>query len=334
MSKKIIAICGSYGKTSLKEILFQILSSKFRVLQSFGNENTPLGISKLVNKLTSEHQILLLEFGEFVVGDIRGLCEFFPPNIGIITGINNQHHERMGGIDKAIQCMFEMAEFCETLVLNIDDQNVRENWQKYAQKNQEIWFYSSENNEKSSLRFQKAEFDKESLNWKVEVAKEDLEQLENLTVFTDNLTNRKITENSVENSKQIEEKNKKNETNSAQILENNLAKKLESYLEDDYILDEFNNSNKQIQKEKQTETFEIKLLGKYAVGNLICGIIISKKLEMTDLEIQLGVANVVPIKHRLEPIWNEKNQVLVVDDSYNGNIDGVLEAIDVLARLK
>ena len=343
MSKKIIAICGSYGKTTLKEILFQILSSKFKVLQSFGNENTPLGISKLVNKLTHEHQILLLEFGEFVVGDIRGLCELFPPNIGIITGINNQHNERMGGIENAIKCMFEMAEFCKTLVLNIDDQNVCENWQKYAQKNQEIWFYSSKNNEKSSLKLQKAEFDKESLSWKVEITKEDLKELENLTVFTGNLatkeTNTKASENLISKSTKIQEKAAESQINyaknSSQSLENNLAKNLESHLEDDYILDEFNNSKKQTQtREKQVETFEIKLLGEYVVGNLICGLIIGKKLEMSNLEIQLGFANVVPIKHRLEPIWNEKSQVLVVDDSYNGNIDGVLEAIEVLTRLK
>ncbi len=307
MSKKIIAICGSYGKTTLKEILFQILSAKFKVLQSFGNENTALGISKLVNKLTTEHQILLLEFGEFAVGDIHNLCKLFPPNIGIITGINNQHNERMGGIDNAIKCMFEMAEFCQTLILNIDDQNVRENWQKFVQKNQEIWFYSSENNSQS-VQFQKAKFDKENWSWKIEITKKELQGL-----------TKSLNKNLTQNSDQMQKEKEENPTNSTQILENNL--------EDNYILD----NKSQIE---QTEIFGIHLLGKYAVGNLICGLIIGKKLGMSDLQIHLGLQNVVPIKHRLEPIWNEKSQILVIDDSYSGNIDGVLEAIEVLARLK
>lgn len=337
MSKKIIAICGSYGKTTVKEILFQILSTKFKVLQSFGNENTPLGISKLVNKLTNQHQILLLEFGEFVVGDIRGLCKLFPPNIGIITGINNQHNERMGGIDKAIQCMFEMAEFCETLVLNIDDGNVRENWQKYVQKNQEIWFYSSQNNssendfskseqnnQKNSLKFQKAEFDKENLSWKVEITKKELDNLDSFFVLKN--------ENKLENQTANEITNKVE--NQIELTREKLAKndqtKLESEIKNDYAFATKNTTEIEI----QTEIFKIHLLGKYAVGNLICGLIIGKKLGLTDLEIHLGLQNIKPIKHRLEPIWNEKSQVLVVDDSYNGNIDGVLEAIEVLTRLK
>jgi len=376
--KKIISICGSYGKTTLKEILSQVLSVRFNVLETVGNENTPLGISKLVDKLTAKHDILLLEFGEFVVGDIAGLCKLFLPNIGIITGINTQHHERMGGIENAIKCMFEMALFCEILILNIDDQNVADNWQNLVKKDQQVWFYSSQNDSQSSLWFQKAEFDKENLSWKVIIPKENLQNIQNpeKSEILENLENTNLTQNSVSNLEKNTEKNTENSQNenmenqgnsgqnfsqksslntNSNSLENqgktatiissqknmpNLRPKLT-----DLILPKTQQTRKNknletlenfenIENSKILETFEINILGEYAVGNLICAVIIGKNLGMTDLEIRKGLRNVSPIKHRLEPIWNENSGVLVIDDSYSGNIDGVLEAIEVLDRLK
>ena len=353
--KKIISICGSYGKTTLKEILSQVLSVRFNVLETVGNENTPLGISKLVDKLTAKHDILLLEFGEFVVGDIAGLCKLFLPNIGIITGINTQHHERMGGIENAIKCMFEMALFCEILILNIDDQNVADNWQNLVKKDQQVWFYSSQNDSQSSLWFQKAEFDKENLSWKVIIPKENLQNIQNpeKSEILENLENTNLTQNSVSNLEKNTEKNTENSQNenmenqgktatiiSSQKNTPNLRPKLTDLIlpktqqtRQSKNLETLENSEN-IENSEILETFEINILGEYAVGNLICAVIIGKNLGMTDLEIRKGLRNVSPIKHRLEPIWNENSGVLVIDDSYSGNIDGVLEAIEVLDRLK
>lgn len=63
---KVIAITGSYGKTTTKEILATILKEKYKVLMTEGTKNTPLGISKLINEeLTSEHQVFIVEMGAY-----------------------------------------------------------------------------------------------------------------------------------------------------------------------------------------------------------------------------------------------------------------------------
>ena len=91
-----IGITGSYGKTSVKEILKTILSQKFRVLSSPDSYNTPLGIALTVKDLDSTHDILLAEMGARHVGDIKELCELVNPQYGVLTGLNTQHLESFG----------------------------------------------------------------------------------------------------------------------------------------------------------------------------------------------------------------------------------------------
>lgn len=87
-----IAITGSYAKTSVKNILTTMLSKKFNVCCSPLNYNTPLGLSKTVlEHLTVRDQVLVAEMGARYVGDIKELCDLIEPEIGLITGIGNQH---------------------------------------------------------------------------------------------------------------------------------------------------------------------------------------------------------------------------------------------------
>jgi UDP-N-acetylmuramoyl-tripeptide--D-alanyl-D-alanine ligase len=157
---RIIAIAGSYGKSSVKNALEQILSQKFNVLATVGNENTPIGISRLINSnLSAKIQIVILEFGEYVIGDIREMCEFYCPDIGVITGINEAHLERMGGIDNTIKSIFELAENLpkdSNIYLNKDDKRIVENYGKFC-RDLKVNFYASEN--------VKASFDTEKLKY-------------------------------------------------------------------------------------------------------------------------------------------------------------------------
>lgn len=106
-----IGITGSYGKTSVKEILKTILSQKFRVLSSPESFNTPLGIALTVKDLDSTHDILLAEMGARHVGDIKELCELVNPQYGILTGLNTQHLESFGSIETIKQTKNELFEY-------------------------------------------------------------------------------------------------------------------------------------------------------------------------------------------------------------------------------
>lgn len=86
-----IAITGSYGKTSVKNFLGEMLSEKYNVLITPSSYNTPMGISKTVNSLDSTYDVFIAEFGARRVGDIKELMRMVKPDYSILTGINSQH---------------------------------------------------------------------------------------------------------------------------------------------------------------------------------------------------------------------------------------------------
>ena len=95
-----IGITGSYAKTSVKHILFDMLSEKYNVCMSPHSFNTPMGLTKVVLKyLKPENQILIAEMGAKQVGDIAYLCNIINPQHAIITGIGSQHLETFGSVE-------------------------------------------------------------------------------------------------------------------------------------------------------------------------------------------------------------------------------------------
>jgi UDP-N-acetylmuramoyl-tripeptide--D-alanyl-D-alanine ligase len=122
-----IGIAGSYGKTSMKEFLVHILSSKFDVAYTKGNLNTIWGNAQMVidsfpesfatqpetsNQQTSNHtlpQILISEMGEYKIGEIAEIARLVNPTIGILTGINEAHLERYKKIENTIKACFEIV---------------------------------------------------------------------------------------------------------------------------------------------------------------------------------------------------------------------------------
>lgn len=94
---KIIGITGSYGKTSTKYFLKELLSVKYNVYMTPGNYNTPMGVTRAVREgLRPTHEIFLCEMGARHVGDITELCDLVHPHMGIVTSIGPQHLETFG----------------------------------------------------------------------------------------------------------------------------------------------------------------------------------------------------------------------------------------------
>ena len=105
-----IGITGSFGKTSVKNILTGILSQKYRVLSTPGSYNTPLGISLTVKKLDATHDIFIAEMGARHVGDISDLAAIVKPQYAVLTGVNTQHLESFGSEEKILETKFELFE--------------------------------------------------------------------------------------------------------------------------------------------------------------------------------------------------------------------------------
>ncbi len=124
----LIGITGSYGKTSTKFIIAEILSLRYQVLATPGSYNTPMGICKVINEqLRAEHQVLVLEMGIRHPGDIRELCAIAQPHIGVVTAVGPMHLETMGSLEAIAREKSELVACTRPggpVVLNADDPRV------------------------------------------------------------------------------------------------------------------------------------------------------------------------------------------------------------------
>lgn len=132
---KVIAISGSYGKTTTKEFLYSFLRTKFSVLKTPESYNTLFGISKVVAyELTGEYDFFICEMGAYKVGEIKELCLTVPPDHVMLTGINEQHIDRFKRIENTIKAKFEMLDYSDPAgfaVINGNSKLVRDNYSSH-----------------------------------------------------------------------------------------------------------------------------------------------------------------------------------------------------------
>ena len=122
---KIIGITGSYGKTSSKNILSDILNVRYNALPTPRNLNTYNGLIMTVNNNMDKFtDIFIAEMGAYVKGEIKGLCDLVKPKYGILTTIGTAHLESFGSEENIISSKFELIESLPQdgfAILNGDD---------------------------------------------------------------------------------------------------------------------------------------------------------------------------------------------------------------------
>jgi UDP-N-acetylmuramoyl-tripeptide--D-alanyl-D-alanine ligase len=140
-----IGIAGSYGKTTMREILKSVLLEGKKVAAPPHNHNTLLGISNFIKNLKGDEEVLIFEFGEYYRGDIKEMCELVNPELGIITGINEAHLEKFKSLDNTISTIFELSDWLhgKTVYANGENKLVKENALKehivYTKNGLENW---------------------------------------------------------------------------------------------------------------------------------------------------------------------------------------------------
>ena len=107
----VIAITGTNGKTTTKELLGAVLSQKFKILITKGNLNNHIGVPLTLLKITDKHEIAVIEMGASKKGDIKDLVEIALPNYGIITNIGKAHLEGFGDLDTLKKTKFELYDY-------------------------------------------------------------------------------------------------------------------------------------------------------------------------------------------------------------------------------
>jgi len=118
----VVAITGSYGKTSTKGYVAHILSASYSVVASPASFNNLMGLSRAVNdRVVPGTEVFIAEMGVYGRGEIRELSESFPPDIAAITTIGEAHLARMGSREVIFQAKSEITEKARTVVLPIDE---------------------------------------------------------------------------------------------------------------------------------------------------------------------------------------------------------------------
>jgi UDP-N-acetylmuramoyl-tripeptide--D-alanyl-D-alanine ligase len=242
----VIGITGSYGKTSLKEILAVVLSSGFKIVKTPNNINTDLGIAYFIiaqQKEIAEADFFIVEMGAYQIGDIAKICDLISPKYSFLTGINESHLERFGGIENTIKAKFELAErTARKVILNFTDENVKNNYTRFKLSDVMGVDYSSVSEINFLPNFFGLSFDYDG------------------------------------------------------------------------------------------KTFSTKLLAKHNIILMAMALALAKELSLDLNKAIVPIAAMPIIKNRLEPISNTASNLMIIDDSYNGNFNGFVSGLEVLDR--
>src|SRR5436305_4407516 len=107
--KRLIGVTGSAGKTTTKDVIAHLLTSRFRVLKSLGNLNNHFGLPLQLLRLESEHDIAVIEMGMSHTGEIAALCEIAKPDWGVVTSVAPVHLEFFPeGIARIARAKYEL----------------------------------------------------------------------------------------------------------------------------------------------------------------------------------------------------------------------------------
>src|SRR6202167_3168095 len=124
---RVIAVTGSFGKTSTKNHIADLLTGSFDVVASPASYNNDSGLCRTVNQHLRAHtQVLVAEMGTYGPGEIRAMCSWVKPEIGIITAIGPMHLERMKTLYNVVRAKSEILEEVRVAILNVDDERLAE----------------------------------------------------------------------------------------------------------------------------------------------------------------------------------------------------------------
>ena len=131
-----VGITGSYGKTSMKFYLDELLNSQYNTLKTPESFNTPMGVTITIRRdLKPTHEYFICEMGARRVHEIKELCGIADPHDGIITSVGPQHLETFGSIDNVLNTKFELADHVKAkggkIYLNGDNELIRKKAPEY-----------------------------------------------------------------------------------------------------------------------------------------------------------------------------------------------------------
>ncbi len=140
----VIGVTGSYGKSSTKEYVSQILSRKFRVVNTQGTNNTLIGVvNTVLTSIKKSTEIFVVEMGAYKRGEIAQMCLLVKPNVGILTAVSDQHLSLFGSFNNIKQAKYELIESIPKNGLAVFNGNDETTYELYKITNKTKVLYES-----------------------------------------------------------------------------------------------------------------------------------------------------------------------------------------------
>lgn len=160
-SGPVVAVTGSAGKTTVKQLMASVLAQQFNTLVTKGNLNNHIGAPLTLLEINKDHQAAMIELGASAEGEIAYTAQWVKPQVGIITNASAAHIAGFGSLQHIVQTKGELLDFIQpdgTAVLNADDEFFPQ-WQARALKNFGVEIISFGLSEQAAVRAQNIQCD-------------------------------------------------------------------------------------------------------------------------------------------------------------------------------
>ena len=171
----VVAITGSVGKTSTKDMIASVVSQKYKTLKTIGNNNNNIGLPFTILRLKDE-EIMILEMGMNHFGEIHLLSNIAKPNICVITNIGTSHIGNLGSKENILKAKLEILDGAEnpTIIINNDDELLHK-WYLENKDSKKIITYGIENKSDIMAKDMILEQEKSTYKCKIDGKEMDVE---------------------------------------------------------------------------------------------------------------------------------------------------------------
>ena len=293
----VVAVTGSVGKTSTKDMIASVLSSKYNTLKTKGNMNNNIGMPMTILELNDENA-MVVEMGMNHFGEIELLTDIAKPTIAVITNIGTAHIGNLGSRENILKAKLEILDGMKKKILVINNDN--DLLHKFYIENKdnpeiEIHTYGIENeSEVMGYNIRLGE-DSSWFDCRIENDSENKFSVNNISIRRNHTI-----ENDLENKSSV----------------NNVSIGKENTIDND-LKNEF--------------SIEVPVGGLHFIYNSLCAITVANLLNLNQSEIKCGIKNFVPTKNRMD-ITKLKNGVTIINDSYNASFDSMQMLLNYLSN--
>ena len=135
---KVVGVTGSSGKTTTKEMIYSVVSEKFKTHKTFSNHNNEIGFCQTVLSMNEDTEVLIIEMGMRGLGEIELITKYAEPDLAVITNVGSAHIGRLGCLDNIAKAKCEITSALKETLIAHDSERIK----KFANFDGEKIFYS------------------------------------------------------------------------------------------------------------------------------------------------------------------------------------------------